>query len=146
MIFSKRRVKRISVELPVKVYLFDNKGKSLIGEPLAGQTRNFSPLGAALTVGSILISGKHLVYTCQDNQDTVLVLAFERSNITESSEKIITIHANPVWFDKDLNADRKKFEVGVEFLTDPKSPEIRTLCQEACEDEKMRISLWKKFL
>jgi hypothetical protein len=34
----------------------------------------------------------------------------------------------------------------MKFLDDTRSPEIRALCREACEDEKMRISLWKKYL
>ena len=141
MLTSKRRAKRIAVELPVKVYLFDNKGKSRIGEPLAGSLKNFSPLGAALTVGSILLKGKHLFYTCQDNPDIVLELEFE---ITGSADKLITVPASPVWFDKDLDPGKKQFSVGVEFLADTKSAEIKTLCKEACEDEMRLISLWKK--
>jgi len=146
MIFSKRSVKRIEVELPLKVYLFDKKEETRIGEALAGRTKNFSPLGAALTVGSILLSGKHIIYTCNDNPDIVLTLVFELRSISDSTDKFITVHAAPVWFDKDLDSEKKQFDVGVEFLTDPRSPEIRALCKEACEDEKMRISLWKKFL
>ena len=141
MLTSKRRTKRIAVELPVKVYLFDNKGKARIGEPLAGSMKNFSPLGAALTVASILLNGKHLFYTCQDNEDIVLELEFE---ITDSSDKLITVSASPVWFDKDLDSGKKQFDVGVEFLADTKSAEIKTLCKEACEDEMRLVSLWKK--
>jgi hypothetical protein len=141
MLTSKRRAKRIAVELPVRVYLYDNKGKSRIGEPLAGSMKNFSPLGAALTVGSILLNGKHLFYTCQDNADIVLELEFE---ITDSSDNLITVSASPVWFDKDLDSGKKQFDVGVEFLADTKSTEIKTLCKEACEDEMSLVSLWKK--
>ncbi len=57
MTSNKRRAKRISVELPVTVYLFDNKGKTRIGDPLAGRINNFSPLGAALSVPAIMITG-----------------------------------------------------------------------------------------
>jgi hypothetical protein len=143
MIFSKRHAKRIAVELPVTVYLFDKKENTRIGEPLAGCTKNFSPEGVALTVGSILLNGKHLIYSCQDNPDIVLELVFEPR---DSSDKFITIHATPVWFDKDLEPGKKEFNVGMKFLDDTRSPEIRALCREACEDEKMRISLWKKYL
>ena len=142
MIFSKRRVKRIAVELPVKVYFFDNKEKTRIGEPLAGSIKNFSPLGAALTVGAILLNGKHLFYACQDNSDIMLELVFE---LSDCADQFIAVPAEPVWFDKDLSLGKKEFDVGVKFLADPKSEEIRALCKEACEDEKRRISLWKKF-
>jgi hypothetical protein len=142
MIFSKRSAKRIAVELPVKVYFFDNKGKTRIGESLAGSIKNFSPLGAALTVGAILLNGKHLFYSCQDNPDIVLELEFE---FRDSGDQFIAVPAEPVWFDKDLGSGKKEFDVGVKFLADTKGPEIRALCKEACEDEKRRISLWKKF-
>jgi hypothetical protein len=142
MLTSKRRAKRIVVELPVKVYLFDKKGKTRIGEPLAGSMKNFSPLGAALTVGSILLNGKHLFYTCQDNPDIVLQLVFE---ITDNTDTVISVSASPVWFDKDLDSGKKQFDVGVEFLADTKSAEIKTLCKETCEDEMSLVSLWKKF-
>ena len=141
MLTSKRRAKRIAVELPVKVYLFDNKGKTRIGEPLAGSMKNFSPLGAALTVGSILLNGKHLFYTCQDNPDIVLELVFD---ITDNTDTVISVSASPVWFDKDLDSGKKQFDVGVEFLPDSKSTEIKILCRETCEDEKKLVSLWKK--
>jgi len=143
MIFSKRRAKRIAVELPVKVYFFDNKEKNRIGEPLAGSIKNFSPLGAALTVGAILLNGKHLFYACQDNSEIVLELVFELG--AGCADQFIAVPAEPVWFDKDLGLGKKEFDVGVKFLSDPKSAEIRALCKEACEDEKRRISLWKKF-
>ena len=139
---DKRRAKRISVELPVTVYLFDNKEKTRIGEPLAGCISNFSPIGAALTVATIMLNGKHLFYTCNDNPDFLLELAFE---LNGSPEIIITVPSIPVWFDRDLASDKKQFAVGLKFLADAKSPEIKILCKEACSDEKMLVSLWKKF-
>lgn len=142
MLTSKRRAKRIDVELPVKVYLFDNKGKTRIGEPLAASMKNVSPLGAAFTVGSILLNGKHLFYTCQGNPDIVLELVFE---IVDNTDTLISVPASPVWFDKDLDSGKKQFDVGVEFLADTKSAEIKILCREACEDEKSLVALWKKF-
>ena len=142
MTSDKRRAKRISVELPVKVYLFDNKGKARIGDHLAGCIKDFSPLGAALIVDTILLNGKHLFYTCQDNPDIVLELVFELSG---SPEEIITMPAVPVWFDRDLDSDKKQFDVGLKFLANPRSPEIKTLSREACNDETMLVSLWKKF-
>ena len=143
MTTEKRRAKRISVELPVRVYLFDNKRKTRIGDALAGCIKDFSPLGAALTVDTILLNGKHLFYYCQDNPDIVLELAFE---ISSGPEEIITVPAVPVWFDRDLDSDKKKFDVGLKFLAHARSSEIKILCKEACNDETMLVSLWKKFL
>ncbi|KPK00683.1 MAG: hypothetical protein AMJ60_00025 [Desulfobacterales bacterium SG8_35] len=142
MTSDKRRAKRISVELPVKVYLFDNKGKMRLGGPLAGCIRDFSPLGAALAVATILLNGKHLFYTCQDNPDIILELAFELSG---SPEETIIVPAVPVWFDRDLDSDKKQFDVGLKFLANPRSPEIKILSKQACSDETMLVSLWKKF-
>jgi len=143
MTSDKRRAKRISVELPVKVYFFDNKRKARIGDPLAGCIRDFSPLGAALIVDTILLNGKHLFYTCQDNADILLELAFE---VSSGPEEIITVPAVPVWFDRDLDSDKKKFDVGLKFLANSRSPEIKILCKQVCNDETMLVSLWKKFL
>lgn len=141
MTSNMRRAKRISVELRVKVYLFDNKGKTRIGDPVGGRITNFSPIGAALSVPAIMMGEKHLFYTCNDNPDFVLQLEFE---LRDSSEKIITVPATPVWFDRDHEPDIKQFNVGLKFLADSKSPEIQALSKEACKDEKMLVSIWKK--
>lgn len=142
MTSNMRLAKRISVELRVKVYLFDNKGKTRIGDPVGGRITNFSPLGAALSVPAIMMGEKHLFYTCNDNPDFVLQLEFE---LRDSSEKIITVPATPVWFDRDHEPDIKQFNVGLKFLVNAKSLEIKTLSKEACKDEKRFVALWKKF-
>jgi len=141
MTSDKRRVKRISVELPVTVCLFDRKGESRIGEPLAGHVTNFSPIGAALTVASILLDGQHLFYTCHDNPNLVLQLEFE---LSDTRGKVITVPATPVWFDRDRETDKKQFVIGLKFLANAKSQEIKILSTAACKDEKRLVSLWKK--
>ena len=140
MTSNKRRAERISVELPVTVYLFDNKKKDRQGDAVAGRIMNFSPIGAALNVAAILLNGRHLFYACQDNPEIVLELIFDMSSEGET----VNVLANPVWFDRDLGSEKKLFVLGLEFLTNPKSPAIKTLCNEVCRDEKMLISLWKK--
>ena len=138
---DKRRFNRISVELPVIVYLFDNKGKTRLGEPLDARVKDFSPVGAALNVATIQLNGRHLFYTCQDNPEMIIELVFE---LSESPEETIAVPARPVWFDMDLDSDKRQFVVGLEFLIPAKSQEIKSLCQEACQDEMMLVSLWKK--
>ncbi|MGW8161893.1 MAG: hypothetical protein ACWGN1_06560 [Desulfobulbales bacterium] len=142
MTADKRRAKRISVELPVTVYLFDKKRKLRIGEPLVGRLRDFSPLGAAMKLATIMISGKHLFYTCADNPEICLELAFELGG---APENMVTVPAVPVWFDLDRESAETHFDIGVKFLADARSPEIKKLSQEACRDEQRLISLWKKF-
>ena len=105
---DKRRAKRISVELPVTVYLFNNKGKTRMGSSMTGHIKDFSPIGVALTVATILIDGQHLFYGCHDNHDIVLVLEFE---LGDRAEKTITVQGFPVWFDRDLDSDKKLFSV-----------------------------------
>lgn len=142
MTSDKRRFKRISVEIPVKVYFLDNKEKKRLGEPLEGSIYNFSPCGAALLiVGTILLNGRHLFYTCQDSPDIRLELVFE---FRGKEQAVINVPAAPVWFDRDLDSEKKKFVVGLEFLLPAKSKEIKSLCREACQDETMLVSLWKK--
>ena len=141
MTSDKRRFKRISVELPVKVYFLDNKGKKRLGEPLDGRIHNFSPCGAALSVATILLNDRHLFYTCQDNPDILLELVFELSG---KEQTVINVPAAPVWFDRNLDSEKKQFVVGLEFLLPAKSKEIKSLCREACQDETMLVSLWKK--
>jgi hypothetical protein len=142
MTSNKRRARRISVELPVTVYLYDNKGKTRIGDPLAGRINDFSPLGAVLSIPAIMLNGKHLFYTCNDNPEFVLELVFE---LSDSPENIIIVPATPVWFDRNHESDTIKFDVGLKFLADTKSPEIKTLSKEVCQDEKRLVSLWKRF-
>ena len=141
MTSDKRRAKRISVELPVTVYLFDSRRKARIGDALAGRIKDFSPLGAAMSVVTIMLNGKHLFYTCTDNQDIVLELEFELGG---GPDKTISVPATPVWFDRDLESGKTQFDVGLKFLANAKSPEIKILSQEACKDEKKLVSLWKR--
>jgi len=141
MSIDKRRFNRISVELPVTIYLFDSKGKTRLGEPLEGRVKDFSPVGAALNVATILLNGSHLFYTCQDNPEMIIELVFE---LSDSREEVIDVPARPVWFDRDLDSDKKQFVIGLEFLISAKSKEIKSLCREVCQDEMMLVSLWKK--
>lgn len=137
-----RKAKRVFVEFPVTVYLFDNKKNTRRGSPLEGRIRDFSPLGARLTIPTMTLDGKHLFYVCNDNPDYALDLAFA---LQGSSERIISVPATPVWFDRDLTSERKDFTVGLKFLADSKSPEISILCKEACQDEQRFLSLWNRF-
>jgi len=139
---DKRGAKRISVELPVTVQFLDSRKKTRIGEPLAGAIRNYSPLGAAMRVATIMLHGRHLFYTCADNPEIVLELTFALSS---GSDRIITIPARPVWFDRDLESETTQFDIGLKFLADARSPEIRALSAEACRDEKRLVVLWKRF-
>lgn len=139
---DKRRAKRVSVEFQVTVYLFDNRENTRRGTPLEGLIRDFSPLGARLTIPTMTVDGKHLFYACNGNPDYALDLSFA---LKGSSERVLSVPATPVWFDRDLTSDRKDFTVGLKFLLNSKSPEIRILCQEACHDELRILSLWKRF-
>jgi hypothetical protein len=142
MTTSKRRIKRISVELPVTVHFYDAKREKRLGEPLSGRIINFSPMGAALNVATIMHQGKHLFYTIQDNPNIVLELTFE---LGEAPGEIIRVPAAPVWFDRDLEPGEKQFVMGLKFLLDTRCSEIKAISKEACRDEKRLVSLWKKF-
>jgi hypothetical protein len=139
---DKRKAKRVSVEFPVTVYLFDNRENTRRGVPLEGRISDFSPLGARLTIPTMTVDGKHLFYACNGNPDYALDLAFA---LEGSTERVISVPATPVWFDRDLASEREGFIVGLKFLADSKSPEIRILCQEACQDEQRFLSLWRRF-
>ena len=139
---DKRRAKRLPVEFQVTVYLFDNRKNTRTGPPLEGRIRDFSPLGARLTIPTMTLDGKHLFYACNENPDYALDLAFA---LQGSTERIISVPATPVWFDRDLASDKKDFTVGLKFLAGNKSPEIRILCQEACQDKQRLLSLWRRF-
>ena len=142
MTSENRQAKRITVELPVEVCLFDNRRETRLGEPISGRISNFSPIGAALRIATILLNGNHLFYACQDNPDIVLELTFELSS---SKGKMLAVPASPVWFDRNLDAESTQFVLGLKFLINPKSPAIKALSKEACQDEKRLVSLWKKF-
>jgi len=141
MSIEKRRFRRISVELPVAVHLVDQRKKIRLGDALEARIKNFSPVGAALTVGTIQLEGKHLFYTCQDNTDIIIELIF---NLGQTGEETIKVPAAPVWFDRNLDSEKKQFVIGLEFLLPAKSREIKRLCREACQDETLLVSLWKK--
>ena len=137
---DKRRAERIKIKLSVSVLLLDDKTDTVLAGPVEGEARNFSPMGLALSLASIMIDNYHLFFTCQDKPSHILKIGFK---LPGDPEAVIEIPARPVWYNRDKESSEKKALLGVEFLLPPKD-KIKKLVKELHTAGKTPSSWWEK--
>ena len=137
---NNRRAERIKIKLSVSVLLLDDKTDTVLAGPVEGEARNFSPMGLALSLASIMIDNYHLFFTCQDKPSHILKIGFK---LPSDPEAVIAIPARPVWYDRDKESSEKKALLGVEFLLPPKD-KIKKLVKELHTAGKAPSSWWEK--
>jgi hypothetical protein len=142
MFREKRRAERIKIRVPVAVELYDDKTKTVLAGPVAGEVRDFSPLGIALSLASIMIGPYHVFFTCQDNPSHIIRIGF---TLPDEPEEILNIPARPVWYDRYTDSKEKKALLGVEFLLKPKDAVIKKLTTGLFPETKTPTSWWKIF-
>jgi hypothetical protein len=89
---DKRRAERVALKLTVSVSLVDGKTDTLLAGPVQGEARDFSPLGLALSLASVMIDSYHLFFTCQDNPTHIMKIGFKLPN---DPETVIEVPARP---------------------------------------------------
>jgi hypothetical protein len=142
MFREKRRAERIKIRVPVVVVLYDEKAKTVLAGPVAGEVRDFSPMGVALSLASIMIDHYHIFFTCQDNPSYIMKIGF---TLPEEPEAILNIPARPVWYDRYTESKEKKALLGIEFLLKPKDKVIKKLTTGLFPESKTPASWWKIF-
>ena len=137
---NKRRAERIKIKLSVSVLLLDKKTNTVLAGPVEGEARNFSPMGLALSLASIMIDNYHVFFTCQDKPSHILKIGFQLPGEPE----VLEVPAKPIWYDRDKESKEKKALLGVEFLLPSKDKVIKKLAQELPAGGKAPSSWWEK--
>ena len=138
---NNRRAERIKIKLSVSVLLLDDKTDTVLAGPVEGEARNFSPMGLALSLASIMIDNYHLFFTCQDKPSHILKIGFK---LPGEQEAALGVPARPIWYDRDKESPEKKALLGVEFLLPPKNKVIKKLVKELLVADKSPSSWWEK--
>jgi len=138
---DKRRAERVALKLPVSVTLLNGETDTLLAGPVQGEARDFSPLGLALSLASVMIDNYHLFFACQDNPSYILKIGFE---LPADPETAIEVPARPVWYDRDKTSEEKRALFGLEFQLSPKDRAIKNLVKELYLPGNTPLSWWEK--
>lgn len=114
---DKRRARRITDDLPVKLTLREGIKGSVVAGPIEGLISNISSIGLGFTVPHVHFGEFHLVYSAQDT-DTPHTL-FAEISPPGAPEKAVSLPVVPVWFDSIFMSGSMSFRIGVEFLEPP---------------------------
>lgn len=111
---SGRKHSRTSAQQVVDLYLYDRSNDSQLTGPVAASLLDLSSQGAGLKFPQVLIDGNHLFYAALDSDTIFLTLVFRPSD--DDPEKMTTLLARPVWFDRDMEDSAMPFRMGVQFI------------------------------
>ncbi|MFC1844918.1 PilZ domain-containing protein [Thermodesulfobacteriota bacterium] len=136
-----RRAERVALKLTVSVSLLDGETDTLLAGPVQGEARDFSPLGLALSLASVMIDNYHLFFICQDNPTYIMKIGFE---LPTEPGTVIEVPARPVWYDRDKTSEEKRALFGLEFQLSPKDKLIKKLVKELFLPGNAPLSWWEK--
>lgn len=132
-----RRASRIESNLPVTITFREIEGNNVIGDPILGSISDISTLGARITVPRIKSGEYHIFYSFNDNKKRVINLEVVDIEFT----KKLIIPSHPIWFDHLLTVQNRPFQIGLEFLTEAKNPDVVRL-HKLVSDQKNRGKNW----
>lgn len=111
---SRRLHSRISTSQDVDLYLYDRSNNSQLTGRVAAKLLDLSKQGAGLRFSQVLIDGNHLCYAALDSDTIFITIVFRPTG--DDPEKITTLLARPVWFDRDMEDSVIPFRMGVQFV------------------------------
>lgn len=111
---SRRLHSRISTSQDVDLYLYDRSNDSQLSGRVAAMLLDLSKQGAGLKFSQVLIDGNHLCYAALDSDTIFITIVFRSTD--DDPEKITTLLARPVWFDRDMGDSVMPFRMGVQFV------------------------------
>ncbi len=106
------RSPRINFEIPIKIYFLERNSGKLSQEYLPGFLLNLSRGGACIIVSKVMLEGKHIFFSTQNQKRYYL---FFNDNAAENDEQI-DIKGFSVWMDRCDFRGKHFFKIGLEFL------------------------------
>ncbi|MCX5871112.1 MAG: PilZ domain-containing protein [Deltaproteobacteria bacterium] len=111
---SRRKHPRTSTQQDVDLYLYDRNNDSQLTGRVTALLLDLSKQGARLEFSQVLIDGKHLFYATLDSDAIFIAIVFPPTD--DDPEKITTLLARPVWFDRNMEDSAMPFKMGVQFV------------------------------
>ncbi|MFH2124463.1 MAG: hypothetical protein ABIJ50_13400 [Pseudomonadota bacterium] len=111
---SKRKHPRISIPQDVDLYLYNSSDDSRLTGRVPALLVDLTKQGAGLRFPQVLIDGRHIFYAALAS-DTVFIALVLRSP-ADDPEKLTTLLARPVWFDRNMEDSVTPFRMGVQFV------------------------------
>jgi hypothetical protein len=111
---SRRKHPRIPTQQDVDLYLYDRSNDCQLTGRVAALLVDQSQQGAGLRFSQVLTDGTHLFYAALDS-DTLFIAIVCRPT-DDDPEKMTTLLARPVWFDRDMEDNTMPFRMGVQFV------------------------------
>jgi hypothetical protein len=115
MDFFRIWAQRISMEIPVHVFLQNKTTGKISTQHANGTIVNLSKAGACVIFNKVILDGSHLFFTAQERAENNLYL-------TDFSidEEVTDVVATTVWMDGCTYHQRPSFKIGVRFLGEQK--------------------------
>lgn len=111
---SRRKYPRTSTQQDVDLYLYNKSNDSQLTGRVTALLLDLSKQGARLEFCQVLIDGRHLFYAALDSDTICIAIVFPPTD--DDPEKITTLLARPVWFDRDMEDSAMPFKMGVQFV------------------------------
>jgi hypothetical protein len=102
---------RISIELPVHVFLQHKKTGKRSSHFAVGTIVNLSKDGACVIFNQVIVDGSHLFFTAQEQAENNLYLTD-----FSTDEDVSDVTATAIWMDGCTYQQRPSFKIGVKFL------------------------------
>lgn len=116
MVFFKMRSPRVSVEIPITIFLKDRNSGVLSKESLAGVLVQLSPKGARVVVQKVMLGGDHIFFSSQEKNRFYLCIP----ELSIENQGEYEINAISVWMDGCVFDGNPSFKIGINFLDQQK--------------------------
>ena len=110
---NKRNHPRTPTQQDVDLYLYNKSNDSQLTGRVTALLSDLSKQGARLEFCQVLIDGRHLFYAALDSDTLCIAIVFPPTD--NDPEKMTTLLARPVWFDRDMEDSAMPFKMGVQF-------------------------------
>ncbi len=114
MAFFKIRSARIQVEIPIHIFLQDRGTGILSTDYSCATIINISLNGACVTLDKMILNGKHLFFTTQEQAANHLFLRFSEADVP------FDISAKSIWMDGVSSEGKQYFKIGMRFTEQQK--------------------------
>ena len=141
MITDLRRSKRIADYLPVQVFACTELAGRRVAGPFSGRIIDISRHGACLLMTQVLRGTYHVFYSIQQEKDHFL----EVDIALDECEDTFVVLARPIWMNLFEQSEIKAYRLGIEFLVQPDSGEMRALRKAMQEHQQERAAWWRAY-
>ncbi len=112
MSFFKIRSSRITVEIPVNIFLQERESGILSQVFIPGFLVNVSKTGACIVVSRVMLNGDHIFFTTQDRKQHYLYMP----DVFVGDQKKYDLLGVSIWMDGCTFKDKPSFKIGMKLF------------------------------